>query len=157
MSGSIWMNAKKTGGLFFVFLLLLCGAVILFLIAGEDYYTYLFYSVESAAAAPVISKKEAEQLDAPLQERLNTEVRFRNFFITFPGAKKVELQADFNSWGKIPLELKPYSKGYFEISVALPAGDYKYVFVVDGKDVLDPNNLDRTEHNGRKVCIKTVK
>ena len=151
------MNAKKTGALFFLFLLLLCAAVILFLITAEEYYLYVSSSVESTAAAPVISKKEAEQLDTPLQEQLNTEVRFRNFFITFPGAKKVELQADFNGWGKVPLELKPYSKGYFEISVALPAGDYKYVFVVDGKDVLDPNNLDRTDFNGRKVCIKTVK
>lgn len=151
------MNLKKPGALFALFLLLLGGAVVLFLMAGDEYYAYLSSSVESAAQVPVPGKKELDELATAEPEKLNTDIRFRNFFLTFPGAKKVELQADFNGWGKVPLELHPYSKGYFEISVVLPAGEYKYVFVVDGKDVLDPNNLDRTEQNGRKVCIKTVK
>lgn len=158
MNGSIWMSPKKPGILFVLFLLLLGAAVVLFLIAADKYYTYVSASVESAAAVPVIGKQEAERLTSSAeQEKLNTDIKFRNFFLTFSGAKKVELQADFNGWGKVPLELHPYSKGYFEVSVALPAGEYKYVFVVDGKDVLDPNNLDRTEQDGRKVCIKTVK
>ena len=91
------------------------------------------------------------------REELNTDIKFRNFFITDTRAKHVELQADFNNWGQNPIVLKPYSRGYFEISLALPAGEYKYVFHIDGKDVLDPNNLDRTEFNGRTVCIKTIK
>lgn len=151
------MNPKKPGTLFIVFLLLLVVAGVLFLVAADNYYTYVSSAVQSANAMPIIGKKEAEVLTAAPQEKLNADVRFRNFFLTFAGAKKVELQSDFNGWGKVPLELKPYSKGYFEISVALPAGEYKYVFVVDGKDVLDPNNLDRTELDGRTVCIKTVK
>ena len=69
----------------------------------------------------------------------------------------MQLQADFNGWGRTPIELKPYARGYFETSLALAAGEYKYVFVVDGKDFLDPMNLDRTVENGREVCIKTVK
>ncbi|MCQ2411054.1 MAG: glycogen-binding domain-containing protein, partial [Elusimicrobiaceae bacterium] len=74
-----------------------------------------------------------------------------------PGATRVELQADFNRWGQDPIVLKPYRKGYFDTSVALTAGEYKYVFVVDGKDVLDPLNKDRQILSGREVCIKTVK
>ncbi len=151
------MSIKKPGTLFAFFLLLLCGALTWFMITSEDYYDYVSSSAEQAAGAPVLAKEEVAKLKNPSSEKFNTEVKFRNFFLTFPGAQKVELQADFNGWGKIPLELKPYSRGYFEISVALAAGEYKYVFVVDGKDVLDPNNLDRIEENGRTVCIKTVR
>lgn len=151
------MNTKKPGVLFGFFLLLICAALTWFLTAGEDYYDYVSSSVESTAQAPTLQKEQADKLANRAPEKLNTDIKFRNFFLTFPGAEKVELQADFNRWGKIPLELQAYAKGYFETSVALAAGDYKYVFVVDGKDVLDPNNLDRTEENGRTVCIKTVK
>ena len=69
----------------------------------------------------------------------------------------MELQADFNRWGQDPILLKPYKRGYFETSVALTGGEYKYVFNVDGKDMLDPMNKDRVEVNGREVCIKTVR
>ena len=69
----------------------------------------------------------------------------------------MELLADFNGWGKTPIELKAYKKGYFETSLALSAGEYKYVFLVDGKEVPDPTNTDRVEENGHTVCIKTVR
>ena len=70
----------------------------------------------------------------------------------------MELLADFNRWGKDPIVLKPYRKGYFETSIALTGGEYKYVFSVDGKDVLDPMNKDRqTLADGREICIKTVR
>ena len=151
------MNPKKPGTLFAFLLLVLCGVLTWFFVVAEDFYDYTASSVESAASSVTLDKEDLAKLAAPVQEKLNTEIKFRNFFITVPGAKTVELQADFNGWGKVPLILKPYARGYFEISLAVPAGEYKYVFVVDGKDVLDPNNLDRVEENGRMVCIKTVK
>lgn len=151
------MSHKKPGALFALFLLLLCGTLFWFFAVSEDYYDYTASSIEGAASAATLDKQDLAKLASPTEEKLDTEVKFRTFFLTVNGAKKVELQADFNGWGKVPLELKSYSRGYFEISVALAAGDYKYIFVVDGKDVLDPNNLDRTEFNGRTVCIKTVK
>ena len=86
------------------------------------------------------------------------QVKYRKFYLTAPGAKKVELLADFNRWGKDPIVLKPYRKGYFETSVALTGGEYKYVFSVDGKDTLDPMNKDRQIlADGREICIKTVR
>lgn len=151
------MNHKAPGTLFAFLLLLLCVALTGLLITGEDYYTFASGAIESAAGAATLDKADLDKLTHPAAAKLNTEIKFRNFFITIPGAKKVELQADFNSWGKNPLPLKAYAKGYFETSVALAAGEYKYVFVVDGKDVLDPANLDRTTVDGRTVCIKTVK
>ncbi len=151
------MKTTKPGILFGVFLLLLCAVLVCFFTASEEYYGYAAASIEGAASAATLDKDAAAKLAAPVQEKLNTEVKFRKFFLTFPGAQKVELQADFNGWGQVPLELKAYPRGYFEISVALPAGEYKYIFAADGKDVLDPNNQDRTEYDGRTVCIKTVR
>lgn len=151
------MSAKKPGTLFALFLLIVCASLTLFFSAGEDYYDYASGSVEAAASSATLDKDDLVSLARPAQEKLNTEIKFRNFFLTAPGAKTVELQADFNGWGKNPVRLQPYSRGYFETSLALAAGEYKYVFVVDGKDVLDPLNLDRTEENGRTVCIKTVR
>lgn len=151
------MNSKKPGTLFALLLLVLCVVLTLFFTAGEEYYDYASGSIESVAGAATLDKDDLAKITTRSPEKLNTEVKYRNFFLTVPGAKTVELQADFNQWGKVPLMLKAYPRGYFEISVALAAGDYKYVFVVDGKDVLDPNNLDRTDVDGRPVCIKTVR
>ena len=150
-------NVRKPGVLFAVFLLLLCVGLTWFFTVAEDYYDYTSSSVDAAAQSATLDKDELlAQKDADL-EKLNTEIKFRTFFLTANGAEKVELQADFNGWGKNPLLLKAYSRGYFEISVALPTGEYKYVYVVDGKDVLDPTNLDRMDFEGRTVCIKTVR
>ena len=150
-------SVKKPGTLFVVFLLLLCAGLTWFFAVAEDYYDYASHSIETAAQQATLDKKDFTRQAAAPQAKLNTEIKFRNFFLTMPGAQKVELQADFNGWGKTPLPLKAYSRGYFETSVALPAGEYKYVFVVDGKDVLDPTNLDRIDYDGRTVCIKTVR
>lgn len=150
-------NVKKPGALFVLFLLLLCAGLTWFFAVAEDYYDYASESIDASAQQAPLAKEDFTRQAAAPKAKLNTEIKFRNFFLTVPGAKTVELQADFNRWGKTPLPLKAYSRGYFETSVALPAGEYKYVFVVDGKDVLDPGNLDRTDFEGRTVCIKTVK
>ena len=151
------MSTKKPGQLFVLFLLLLSAALTAFFVISEDYYDYTSGSIDTAAQSATLDKDDLKKLASAQREELNTDIKFRNFFITDTRAKHVELQADFNNWGQNPIVLKPYSRGYFEISLALPAGEYKYVFHIDGKDVLDPNNLDRTEFNGRTVCIKTIK
>lgn len=151
------MNYKKPGSLFVLFLLLLCVVLTGFFFLAEDYYDYAAGSIQAAAQNPTLDKDDLKTLNTPSKEKTEMPIRFRNFFITDTRAQEVQLQADFNGWGKTPIFLKPYPRGYFEISLALPAGEYKYVFVVDGKDVLDPNNQDRTEFNGRQVCIKTIK
>ena len=151
------MSTKKPGQLFVLFLLLLSAALTAFFIISEDYYDYTSGSIDAAAQSATLDKDDLKKLSSAQREELNTDIKFRNFFITDTRAKQVELHADFNNWGQNPIVLKPYSRGYFEISLALPAGEYKYVFHIDGKDVLDPNNLDRTEFNGRTVCIKTIK
>lgn len=138
---------------FFLFLMaVLCVGLWVFL---TDYYSYAAKAIEDTNLQ-VVPNKETLQV-APVSDSFDTEVKYRKFFITVFGAKQVELAADFNRWGKDPIILQGYRKGYFETSVALSAGEYKYVFIVDGKEVLDPNNKDRRTVDGREVCIKTVK
>ncbi len=148
---------KRPGALFAVFIFLFALGLLWFFTVAQDYYDYTAKTIEAAASTAPLNKGSVLAVATPARTPYNAEVKYRKFFITAPGAKKVELQADFNRWGQDPLELKGYRKGYFETSVALTGGEYKYVFVVDGKDVLDPSNQDRTDVNGRTVCIKTVR
>ncbi len=148
---------KRPGALFVLFVLLIAIVLTWFFVASEDYYDYAADTIESSASVAPLNKESLLARMQPVRHKYDTEVKYRKFYITAPGAKKVELLADFNRWGKDPIVLKPYRKGYFETSVALTGGEYKYVFSVDGKEVLDPTNLDRREVDGHEICIKTVK
>lgn len=148
---------KKPGALFVLFLILISLVLTWFFAASEDYYDYAADTIESSASVAPLNKESLLARAQPVRQPYDTEVKYRKFFLTAPGAKKVELLADFNRWGKDPIVLKGYRKGYFETSVALTGGEYKYVFSVDGKEVPDPINLDRREVDGREICIKTVK
>ena len=148
---------KKPGALFELFVLLIVIVLTWFFVASEDYYDYAADTIESSASVAPLNKESLIARMKPTPQKYDTEVKYRKFYLTAPGAKKVELLADFNRWGKDPIVLKAYRKGYFETSVALTGGEYKYVFSVDGKEVPDPTNLDRREIDGHEICIKTVK
>lgn len=150
-------KTKQPGVLFAFFLFLMVFMLTWFFAVASDYYEYAASAIENTASIAPLSKDSLQVRQQPRPLPYDTEVKYRKFYLTVPGAKKVELAADFNRWGQDPIELKAYRKGYFETSVALTAGEYKYVFVVDGDDVLDPMNEDRQVIDGRTVCIKTVK
>lgn len=150
-------SPKTTGVLFGTFLLLIMLTLLWGFTVAEDYYDFTSSTIENAASVAPLSKETLQQIHHPSAEKFNTEVKYRTFFVTAPGAKRVELAADFNRWGKDSIVLQPYKKGYFETSVALTAGEYKYVFLVDGQRVLDPSNTDRQIIDGQEVCIKTVR
>jgi 1,4-alpha-glucan branching enzyme len=151
-------TTNSCGKLFVFFLALFIGGVIWLFNQAEDYYTYASDTVEGARAVAPLNKEDMLAHVSPAPVAYDTVVKYRKFFITAPGAKQVELRADFNRWGKDPIVLTPYKRGYFETSVALAGGEYKYTFVVDGKDTPDPSNQDRhTLADGREICIKTVR
>lgn len=147
------MSQRKPGVLFILFLLLFCGAVTLLFWQTEDFRLYTSGIAESAArvSAPV-TESAAKRLPVP-----DNNIRYRTFYLTAPGAKEVELLADFNGWGKTPVMLERKKRDYFETSLALGAGEYKYLFRVDGEEIPDPVNADRRTENGRTVCVKTVR
>lgn len=148
---------NHTGPLFIVFLILFIGCTLALLGAGEDFFTFAADTIKASAQAEPLSKQNALKLSRPADMKLETGIKYRKFSITAPKAKKVELLADINGWGKYPIELKGNEKGYFETTLVLSAGEYKYTFLVDGKETLDPLNKDRRTINGREVCVKQVK
>ena len=151
-------TTKRAGSLFAVFLLLFVGGLIWFFTAAENYYGLVSSTVENAASVAPLGKEDMLVRVNPAPSVYDTEVKYRKFFVTAPGAEKVELVADFNRWGKDAVLLTPYKKGYFETSVALAGGEYKYAFSIDGKWTPDPSNQDRqTLADGREICIKTVR
>ena len=151
-------KTKYTNGLFAVFLLLLVGAILWFFNVADEYYTFLSGTLEGAVQSAPLNKDDMLARLTPSPNAYNNEVKYRKFFITATNASKVELVGDFNRWGADPILLTPYKKGYFETSVALASGEYKYAFVVDGKEIPDPSNQDRQLlPNGREICIKTVR
>ena len=151
-------TTKNTQYLFVFFLVLLIAGVLGAFAVGEDYYSFVAGTLEGARSVAPLNKEDMLVRQNPDPVAFDTEVKYRKFFITAPGAQQVELRGDFNRWGKDPILLTPYKKGYFETSVALAGGEYKYVFAVDGKEIPDPSNKDR-QHltDGREVCIKTVR
>lgn len=65
-------------------------------------------------------------------------LHFAAFRLTAPRAKEVEVVGDFNRWrrGTLPLEK---SGSQWEVLLPLPAGRYKYQFIVDGKPQGEPS------------------
>jgi hypothetical protein len=61
------------------------------------------------------------------------------FRIHAPGARRVELVADFNNWDPSVNPLRPTADGWWELALRLPAGVYQYSYLVDGKMVTPPD------------------
>ncbi len=56
-----------------------------------------------------------------------------------PKAEKVSIAGDFNDWDTERTPLKKNFGGLWEVPLRLTHGRHRYVFVVDGECVLDPN------------------
>jgi hypothetical protein len=84
------------------------------------------------------------------------ELRFVKFSVKLAGAKKVKVAADFNKWNPDVLELSKRGKDVWETIVPLPPGKYRYLYNIDGQNVLDPMNPDTDMDSGRKISLLTV-
>ena len=82
-----------------------------------------------------------EELESLLfgPQRCDEGVRFR---IHAPEAHAVYLTGSFNHWnpGGIPLAPRPGSAGAWEVTLALPPGNYEYRYIIDGRWVTDPSH-----------------
>ncbi|HAM35582.1 MAG TPA: hypothetical protein DEB40_02115 [Elusimicrobia bacterium] len=122
--------------------------------AAQDYYRFLTGS-KSAAIRP-------SRVDFPGRRGNNAEpapddsLHLVEFRIAAAKARSVELIGDFNDWkaGKLPLSRA--GGGYWEIMLPLPAGRYRYLFLVNGQAFTDPRGRSELGTDGRKTSVRTV-
>jgi 1,4-alpha-glucan branching enzyme len=75
------------------------------------------------------------------------------FFCDAPGARQLLLAGDFNRGDPTPMRRMP--DGRWMASLKLPHGHHQYVFLVDGKRVLDSNASGKTR-NERNESVSLI-
>jgi len=70
-------------------------------------------------------------------------------------AKKVQIMGDFTDWK--PVDLTPGNDKVWTYSLSLPAGEYRYNFLVDDSHAIkDPNNPKATSDGNNSILnVKT--
>jgi 1,4-alpha-glucan branching enzyme len=68
------------------------------------------------------------------------------FFCEARNAAQVCLAGDFNNWNPAATPMGQMPDGRWFASLELPHGHHQYVFLVDGKPVLDPKALGKTRN-----------
>jgi 1,4-alpha-glucan branching enzyme len=61
-----------------------------------------------------------------------------DFFCRAPRAQNVSLVGDFNNWSPAVHRMERAADGCWRLQVELHHGHHQYVFLVDGKPMLDP-------------------
>ncbi len=91
---------------------------------------------QPAVSAQAVAKKMKELIKEKLPQMLEKV----EFTAAFPEAKQVYIAGDFNAWATDQSSMMRRDNGVWKKDLDLPAGSYRYRFVVDGKWVEDPNN-----------------
>lgn len=76
-----------------------------------------------------------------------------NFVLNYPQAKVVQIAGDFTQWQPVMLTKKD---GFWQISLKLKPGEYKYIYIIDGQPYLDPQRNVVEDIFGTKnsvICI----
>ena len=80
-----------------------------------------------------------------------------NFVCVAPTARQVHLAGDFNEWDPLALPMWKQPDGAWLLQVPLHHGHHQYVFLVDGKPVLDPHAHGvARDPKGEKVSLIAV-
>ena len=78
-----------------------------------------------------------------------------DFICRAPEAQTVSLVGDFNKWNPQTHPMTRMPDGGWRIWVELPHGHHQYLFLVDGKPVLDPNAMGKV-HNERNETVSLI-
>ena len=80
-----------------------------------------------------------------------------SFFCAAPDAQSVSIMGDFNQWNPAANPMQRQPDGQWLGRVNLTHGHHHYLFVVDGKPVLDPRaqGVGRNERN-EKISLIAV-
>ncbi len=76
-------------------------------------------------------------------------------FLYLGEAKEVTVKGDFNDWGDKSIVLKRKDNSFTNY-VLLRPGEYEYLFVVDGEEILDPYNKDSIQSESRWHSVLTI-
>lgn len=78
-----------------------------------------------------------------------------DFFCRAPEAKQVSLIGDFNAWEASAHPMKRMPDGGWVLRLELSHGHHQYLFLVDGKAMLDPNAMGKV-HNERNETVSLI-
>ena len=80
-----------------------------------------------------------------------------NFVCVAPGAGQVCVLGDFNAWNPDSHPMKRQPDGSWLVQIPLHHGHHHYLFLVDGKTVLDPRAQGiARNHQGERVSLMAV-
>ena len=82
---------------------------------------------------------ESDPIGALPRYSAKRNLHHANFFCRAPKARRVSLVGDFNHWNSTAVPMRRTPDGRWMASLELPHGYHQYLFLVDGKPVLDPN------------------
>jgi hypothetical protein len=146
------------------FLILIIIILFVFLIIPvtvfRDVFSGYFTFIDTWTEKPIIYLKKQIVSKTPEKHSVNDErlslpdFKFVRFEINIK-ADDVYVIGDFNKWKHINnLTLK---KNIWETEIPLVSGRYRYLFLVDGKEILDPMNPEIDYYDGKKVSVVEVK
>ena len=105
-----------------------------------------------------LSRKELPQqpqrlLDTPIA---NPDGTF-SFLYSGDPDRDVRIAGDFNRWSPFSHPLREYAPGEYEIRLRLYAGEHRYRFIVDGREMFDQRNPRIAyDQYGRRISVVTV-
>jgi 1,4-alpha-glucan branching enzyme len=110
---------------------------------------------KTAALKPEATKAEAvKPVQALAQPHKPTRVLLE---LVQPGAKSVQVAGSFNQWKPEQAPLVSKGEGRWVGDLAVPAGRYEYLFVVDGQWLPDPNARETVQNPfGGRNSVLTV-
>ena len=79
------------------------------------------------------------------------------FRLKAPKAVSVDLVGDFNAWKPGLLKMRRGEGGNWTFVLPVRPGRHKYLFLVDGEPLVDPNAETADGPEGRRVSVRTVK
>ncbi|MDE2040439.1 MAG: hypothetical protein KGO96_07860 [Elusimicrobia bacterium] len=86
-----------------------------------------------------------------------SSLSFVDFSARRPRAKSVGLVGDFNGWSPRALPMRRGPGGRWTLTLPLPRGRQRYLFIVDGEPELDSSSREVVEIDGRKASVKIVR
>jgi 1,4-alpha-glucan branching enzyme len=85
----------------------------------------------------------------PVSQMPRAEADGVRFTVVLPSARSVAVAGDFNGWSPTAHPLQPAGRdGVWSGVIAIPEGEYRFMYVIDGKRWLTPPAADDFVRDG---------